>query len=234
MDVDDLREILLDKRRSRGSWYLLAAQDLFRVLGEVLFQIANEVISLLPKLLVALVIIAFAFVGIRIVNLSFRKLLAIARLDEMFKQLSGFHLPFSIDSLIIFLADLGICLTSLYAVAGLFLPPQHLHLMNEGLAYGARVISVMGLAIILLAVFNSMVGKIRVEARLRSYSMFIVLLLVTAMLVDITALSEQVKNELIGGLSLGVGVSIGVFAIWFFFHDYFDELIRRRSREENK
>ncbi len=81
--------------------------------------------------------------------------------------------------------------------------------MNEVLAYGARVISVIGLAMILLAIFNSMVGRIRIEARLRSYAMFIVLLLVTAMLVDITALSEHVKNGLIGGLSLGVGISIG-------------------------
>ncbi|MBS7637607.1 hypothetical protein KEJ49_01775 [Candidatus Bathyarchaeota archaeon] len=206
----------------------MTAQELFRILGEVLFQIANEVVRLLPRLLAALVIIALTLMGIRIVNLSFRKLLALARLDEMFKQLSGFSLPFSIDSLIIFLADLGISLISLYAMVGLFLPSQHLHLMNEGLAYGARVLSVILLAVILLAIFNSIVGRIRVEARLRSYAMFIVLLLVTAMLVDITALSEQVKNELIGGLSLGVGISIGVFAIWFFFHEYFDELIRRR------
>lgn len=209
----------------------MAAQDLFRVLGEVLFQIANDVISLLPKLLVALVVIALTFVGIRIMNLFFRKLLALARLDEMFEQLSGFSLPFSIDSFVIFMADLGICLISIYAVAGLFLPSQHLHLMNEGLAYGARVISIMGLAVILLAIFNSIVGRIRVEARLRSYAMFIVLLLVTAMLVDITALSEHVKNELIRGLSLGVGISIGVFAIWFFFHEYFDKLMKKPSSD---
>lgn len=214
----------------------MTAQEPFRILGEALFQIANEVIRLLPKLLAALVIIALTLMGIWVVNLSFRKLLALVRLDEMFKQLSGFSLPFSIDSLIIFLADLGISLISLYAVVSLFLPPQHLHLMNEGLAYGARVLSVILLAVILVAIFNSIVGRIRVEARLRSYAMFIVLLLVTAMLLDITALSEPVKNELIGGLSLGVGISIGVFAIWFFFHEYLDEFIRRRqtpSRDEN-
>lgn len=215
----------------------MTAQELFRILGEALFQIASEVIRLIPKLLAALVIIALTLMGTRVVNLSFRKLLALARLDEMFKQLSGFSLPFSIDRLIILLADLGISLISLYAIVGLFLPPQYLHLMNEGLAYGARVLSVILLAMVLLAIFNSIVGRIRVEARLRSYAMFIVLLMVTAMLVDITALSEQVKNELIGGLSLGVGISIGVFAIWFFFHEYFDELISRRqppSRDESE
>jgi hypothetical protein len=204
------------------------AEDLFRVLSEVLLQIAGEVVTLLPKLLGSLVIIALTFMGVKIVNILFRKLLAFVKLDEMFKQLSGFSLPFSIDSLVIFLADLGISLISLYALAGLFLPPQHLHLMNEGLAYGAKVISVMGLGVILMAIFNSIIGRIRVEARLKSYAMFILLLLVTAMLVDITALGEDVKHELIGGLSLGVGISIGVFAVWFFFHEYFDEFLRRR------
>ena len=210
------------------------AEDLFRVLSEVLLQIAGEVVRLLPKLLGSLVIIALTFVGVKIVNILFRKLLALVKLDEMFKQLSGFSLPFSIDSLVIFLADLGISLISLYALAGLFLPPQHLHLMNEGLAYGARVISVMGLGLILMAIFNSIIGRIRVEARLRSYAMFILLLLVTAMLVDITALGEEVKHELIGGLSLGVGISIGVFAVWFFFHEYFDEFLRRRPPDSQR
>lgn len=210
------------------------AEDLFRVLSEVLLQIAGEVVRLLPKLLGSLVIIALTFVGVKIVNILFRKLLAFVKLDEMFKQLSGFSLPFSIDSLVIFLADLGISLISLYALAGLFLPPQHLHLMNEGLAYGAKVISVMSLGLILMAIFNSIIGRIRVEARLKSYAMFILLLLVTAMLVDITALGEEVKHELIGGLSLGVGISIGVFAVWFFFHEYFDEFLRRRPPDSQR
>ena len=55
------------------------------------------------------------------------------------------------------------------------------------------------------------------------------------MLVDVTALSEQVKNALITGLSIGVGISVGVFAVWFFFHDYLDKLILSKSerREES-
>ena len=43
--------------------------------------------------------------------------------------------------------------------------------------------------------------------------LFIVMLLVTAMLVDITALSDPVKSALIMGISIGVGISLGVFAI---------------------
>jgi hypothetical protein len=147
----------------------------------------------------------------------------------MFKQLSGFSLPFAMDSLIIFLADLGVALISLYAMVNLFLGAQYLQLMHEGLYYGARVVSIVVIAIVVLAISNALIGRIRVETRLRSYAMFIVLLLITAMLVDITALSDPVKNALITGLSVGVGISVGVFAIWFFFHDYFDRMLKIKA-----
>jgi hypothetical protein len=41
---------------------------------------------------------------------------------------------------------------------------------------------------------------------LRGYIWFIILLLITAMLVDITALSETVKNALTTGISVGLGI----------------------------
>jgi hypothetical protein len=53
--------------------------------------------------------------------------------------------------------------------------------------------------------------------------------------VDVTALSDPIKNALTSGLAIGVGISIGVFAIWFFFHDYLDEMlkIKTTSTKEN-
>jgi hypothetical protein len=171
---------------------------------------------------------------IKVLNISFRKILKFAKLDMMFKQLSGVSLPFSVDNLIIFLADLGVALISLYVIVNLFFGAQYLQMMSEGLHYGARVVSIVVIAIVVLAIFNALIGKIKVETRLRSYAMFIVLLLITAMLVDITALSDPVKNAVITGLSVGVGISIGVFATWFFFHDYLDKMFKTTLSEERK
>jgi hypothetical protein len=206
---------------------------LFETLSDIFRQIATEIIQLMPKILTAVIVLAVAVLAVKVLNLSFRKLLKIAKLDALFKQLSGFSMPFSLESLIIFLADLGIALISLYAIVGLFLGEQCLQLMNEGLYYGARVVSIVVIAIVLLAFFNTLIGRIRIETRLRSYAMFIVLLLITAMLIDLTALSESVKHALITGLSIGVGISIGVFAIWFFFHNYLDKMAKVNETPEN-
>jgi hypothetical protein len=212
----------------------LAEETLPELLTEVLTQIAREIIRLLPKIFIALIIVAFTFLVIKVLNISFRKILKFAKLDMMFKQLSGVSLPFSVDNLIIFLADLGVALISLYVIVNLFFGAQYLQMMSEGLHYGARVVSIVVIAIVVLAIFNALIGKIKVETRLRSYAMFIVLLLITAMLVDITALSDPVKNAVITGLSVGVGISIGVFATWFFFHDYLDKMFKTTLSEERK
>ncbi|MEM3673233.1 MAG: hypothetical protein QW468_03260, partial [Candidatus Bathyarchaeia archaeon] len=199
--------------------------------------IAKETIRLLPKIFIALIIIILTFLVIKLLNFSFRKLLKLAKLDAMFKQLSGFTLPFSVDSLIIFLADLGVALIALYGLVNLFWGAQYLQLMNEGVYYGARVVSVVAIALVIFAIFNAIIGRIKVESRLRSYAMLIVLLLITAMLIDITALSDPVKSALTLGLSIGVGIAIGVFAIWFFFHEHLDRSFKIESvkpHEENQ
>jgi hypothetical protein len=203
---------------------------LFETLSDIFRQIATEIIQLMPKILIVVIVLAVAVLAIKVLNLSFRKLLKIAKLDALFKQLSGFSMPFSLESLIVFLADLGIALISLYAIVSLFLGEQYLQLMNEGLYYGARIVSIVVIAIVLLAFFNTLIGRIRIESRLRSYAMFIVLLLITAMLI---ALSESVKHALITGLSIGVGISIGVFAVWFFFHNYLDKMAKVNEPSAN-
>lgn len=211
----------------------MAEENLYDLILQIFSQIATETVRLIPKILIALITVVLTFVLIKSLNFFFRKLLKITEFDKTFERLSGFSLPFSIDNLIILLADLGVALISLRAVIAVFLGERYSELVGEGLYYGARVASVVLLGIFLLAIFNTLVGRIRSETRLRSYGMFVVILLVTAMLIDITALSEPVKNALITGLSVGVGISIGVFAVWFFFQDSIDRLSRSQSSKTN-
>jgi hypothetical protein len=206
----------------------MAGENLLELLMEIFTQIASDIIRLIPKILIALIVLVLTFLVIKVLNFSLKKLLKLAKLDTMFKQLSGYSLPFSIDNLIIFFADLGVALIFLNTVVNLFLGPQYLHLMTEGLQYSARILSIIAIAIILFAVFNTVMSKVKVETRLRSYALFIVLLLITAMLIDVTALSDPIKNALTNGLAIGVGISIGAFAIWFFFHDYLDEMFKTK------
>lgn len=204
--------------------------NLFDLFRETLSQIAAEIVQIMPKIFLALIIIALTFLAVKAINFSLKKILKVAKIDETFTKMSGFSLPFKIDRLILFIANLGVVLLAIYSIANLFLGTQYVQLMNQSIQYGIRIFSIAAIAIVILAVFNLIIGKIRVETRLRGYAMLIVLLLITAMLVDITALSDPVKQALTTGLSLGVGISIGVFAFWFFFHEYLDKKLEPKEK----
>ncbi len=214
--------------------YEVTNGDIIDTLRDVFSQIAAEAAQLIPRIFIALIIIAIAFIIIHALNYGLRKILKFTNIDELFSRLSGFSLPFKVDSLIILFADLGVALVAFYAIVSLFVEEQYLQIINDGLYYGARIVSIVAISIILLAIFNMLIGRIRVENRLRSYAMLIVLLLITAMLIDLTALSDPVKQALTTGLSIGVGIAIGVFALWFFFHEYLDRMLKNKRPDAAK
>jgi len=207
-------------------------EDIPKLLEEVLSRLALETISLLPKILACVVVIVLAFVVIKTINALLWRLLKFAKLDAIFNRFVGFALPFSLERLIVVLADVGVMVAAFYAMASLFLDPSFMQMINDGLYYTARVFSVVIIALLIFAIFSNLTAKIKVDPRFRMYTLMILILLVTAMLIDITALSSEVKSALVTGLSMGVGVTIGAFAIWFFFHEYLE--VRVKSKIEEK
>ncbi|MEM4520301.1 MAG: hypothetical protein QXF23_01085 [Candidatus Bathyarchaeia archaeon] len=205
-------------------------ENLFKIIGEVLAQIALEVTLLLPKILITLVVFIIAFLIIRMLNAFLGKLLKIAKVDDAFVRFSGFSLPFSLEKFIVFLANIGIILIAFYATINLFLEPRYIQLINDGIYYGARIISIIIITLVIFAVFNAVTIRTKVDPRIRTYPLVIIMLLVTAMLIDITALSSEIKGALAAGLSIGVGVAIGAFALWFFFHEYLDAYFKTGGR----
>jgi len=201
-------------------------------ISDIFNQIASEIVNFIPKILITLVIILIAIAIIKVLNFLFRKLLGIAKIDEFFAKATGISIPFSITNLLIYLADLGIILIALYSIVDICAGPTYTRLMTDVLYYGARIASVIIITLIIFASFNLVVRRLRVETRLRGYMLFIVMLLITAMLVDITALSDPVKSALIMGISIGVGISLGVFAIWFFFHEYLDKILEKKAESQ--
>lgn len=209
-------------------------EDLLKLFGEIVAQAVSELIRTLPKILTTLIIFIIAFVVIRVLNAFLGKALKIARVDEVFTRFSGFLLPFSLEKFIILLADIGIVLVAFYAIVSLFLEPRYIQLINDGIYYGARIISIIIITLVIFAVFNAVIMRVKVDPRIRVYPLVIIMLLVTAMLIDITALSDEIKRALAMGLSIGVGVAIGAFAIWFFFHEYLDAFLKTKVGVEEK
>lgn len=205
-------------------------EDVFELLMEVLSQVALELIQLTPKIFISIIVIVVSFLVIKVLNTVLSKLLGFAKLDELLREVSGVSMPFSVGRLLTFLVDLGVALIALYSLVSLFLGAEYVRFMNDVLAYGGKLVSVVAMSLIILAAFNAVIGKVRIESRLKIYTRFVVLLIITAMLIDVTALSPQTKTALSTGLAIGVGAFIGVFAVWFFFHEYLDRLIAKKGR----
>jgi len=205
--------------------------ELFKEFASAL---ALELLGFLPKLIVAIIVIIVAFLIMRFVGGAIRRLLSLANIDELVTHYSKIRLPISINSVILVIFYIGVLLAALYALINIFLGEAYVEIANSLLIYGARVISVVVLAIILFAASSSVIEKIRVESRMKGYLFFIVMLLLTAMLIDVTALSEPVKQSLYMGLAIGIGASLAVFSIWFFFHEYLDKMLERTERKKSK
>jgi hypothetical protein len=202
----------------------MAEETLYDLFVRALQQVATEIVAILPKILLTVVVFAIAILVIKFLNVGLRKLLSLVELDQMFKRVIKTELPFSLSGLILALVDLGIILIALFGMASLFLAPEHMGLMREVLGYAARIVSVIAITVLTFVLFNALIDRMAFEAPMRGYVVFIVLIIVTMMIIDLTNLSDSTKRGLVDGLSIGLAISIGVFAIWFFFHDYLDKL----------
>ncbi|MCS7132464.1 MAG: hypothetical protein NZ918_01915 [Aigarchaeota archaeon] len=201
------------------------------LLEEFASSIAVELLNLLPKLLVMLIV---AFLVLRLGGRGIRKLLEIANLDGLIDKYLGVKLPFSLNGVFLTIFYLGVVLALVYGLINLFLGRPYIELANSVMIYGARIMSIIFLVIILFVAFSTVIDKIRVESRMRGYLFFIITLLLTAMLIDVTALSEPVKQSLYTGLAIGIGASLAVFSAWFFFHEYLDKSILEKAGEKKK
>ncbi len=193
------------------------------------FELAlRDLALLLPKLLIALVIITLYIVVIIFVNRMLRKILTLFRVDDLLKPILQ-EAYISLTGLIIVLTDIGMVLLAIYSVL-LILFPQEISIANLLLGYLARYASIVFIIILSFIVLGSLVRFIRMEAKLRGF-MFLLLLLMTMLVtIDITALSDTVKTALSWGISIGIASLIAVFAAWYFFHDLIEKKIKTTSK----
>ncbi len=197
-------------------------------------ELMADLIGLLPKLILALIVVIAAFLILKLIGGAIRRLLRVANVDELLDKQLGIRLPLSVNSVILAIFYIGVIIAAVYAMINIFFGEAYIELANSLLIYGARIISVIFLAIILFAASSGIIERIRVESRLKGYLLFIMMLLLTAMLIDITALSEPVKHALYTGLAIGIGASLAVFSAWFFFGELWERILEEKKGASRK
>lgn len=209
---------------------LVGAQ--IRVIEEFLQSISREIVLIIPKIILATLIIVVTYLSLRILGYVMKKLLGFADIDSLVRKYWGEELPFSFNKLIVFLVYIAVLLTSIYGIVTLFVTPEYMQAASSMIIYGTRILSVIVVALIFFTIFTLVIEKVRVESRLRGYIFFIITLLLTSMIIDVTTLSESVKESLYMGLSIGIGASLAVFAVWFFFHEYFERYLTPQKEKK--
>jgi len=210
-----LRNVLVDLNNMSSGNYTGT-----EILWKALQYSLRDLVSILPLILIALLVIAvYALVAIILTRLI-RSILRLINIDELAKPLIKYRI--SLTNIIIILLNLGIGLLAVYSIA-LIMYPTQVEVITSIVSYIARVASVVFLIIFVFIMLETIIEKIRMEAKLRGFMFLIILFVTLALLLDITALSEEVKHALALGISIGIGLSIGVFSLWYFFHDLFEK-----------
>ncbi len=189
-------------------------------------EIGIEIAQTAPKFAVCILIVLVGILAVKGVNMLIKFVLEKGRIEEFIKRMTGTYIP--LTRITIILADLGIALAIIAGILHL-IAPELVTAYNEGLNYVARFVSVIILSLIAILGLTSLVSLVRIEEKLKSFVMLMAFLLILSLLIDLTALSSEIKSALVNGISIGIGLSIGVFALWFFFGEYIEERLKRRE-----
>ncbi len=190
---------------------------------EAVIRALKDIEFLIPKLVISIILVCIFFVIAIVLNRVLSKVFEIVKIEELFKPIKRYTgMAVSFTSLILGIVNVAIALTALYTISSVAFP-EWVDIINAILDYFARVVSVVFLIAVVFVAVSRIAEKIAVEEKMKNFMTLIMLFIVIVLLIDVTNLSREIKSALAWGLSIGIGISMGVFSAWFFFRD----LIRR-------
>jgi len=207
----------------------MANETGIKLVWEALRLALRDLVEIIPDIFIALAIIAVYLAIAIILTRLVKKLFIVFKVDELLKPILK-HTYFSVTNLVLVLMNIGLALIALYSIV-LTLFPAQVHTTTMIINYAARVASVIFLIFFIFIALNSVVERIRMEAKLRGFILLVTLFMTIVPLLDVTALSQEVKTALAWGISIGIGLAIGVFAAWYFFHEILEEKLSTKKKE---
>ena len=205
--------------------FINASRSALDIVSEALRRTLSEVAYLLPKIAISIVIALIFFVIALVLTKVVKKILSIIKLEDLARPYVRYAIP--INTIILALINLGIALIAAHTVV-LIVYPEAIDFVMTVSSYVGKVASVAFLIVFVFLVIDAVIERIKIERGLRGFMMLLTFLITTVLIIDVTALSSEVKAALTWGLSLGIGLSIGVFTVWYFFGDLL------KKKEERK
>ncbi|MEZ0346775.1 MAG: hypothetical protein ABWK01_09505 [Infirmifilum sp.] len=199
----------------------------------MLILIINDVIASIPKIFLVAAIILATFILIKLVNRVIKWLVSIGRFEETLKEIIPEGTRLSLTTLLSIFADVAILIAASALIIRLHVPEGNVF-YQEAVGYIARAGSVVILSILAFVMVDAVVKSMKLERKTERFFVMLSALIFVILIVDLAALSNEVKVALTAGLALGVGLLIGVFSLWAFFGDYIEEITVALRRLEPK
>ena len=195
--------------------------------GEVVlraFELAlRDLVALLPKAALSIVVASLFFAAGLLLTRFAAWLMAVARLDSYLEPYVR-SIGVRPSTLVVAALDIGVALAAVYAITAV-VAPEYLGAVSTGVQFVARLVSIVFMVVFVLVIVNAITEHMRIVAKVRGFMALLSALITMVLILDITALSPEVKHALAWGISLGLGISIGVFTAWYFFR----EVLERRG-----
>jgi len=179
-------------------------------------SILRETVNLFPKVALVILIFAISFILIKYVDRLIKWLVKASKVEEFVGSIVPGGLRIPLSYIFSILADSGILITATALAVRMFVP-EYTQVYKMALDYLARLASVIVISLIFVLGLDALVRSVKLEKKMDSFFLMISFLLILAVLIDLTALSEGTKSALDFGISIGMGLAIGAFAVWLFF-----------------
>jgi len=190
-------------------------------LVEEILRALNDVMISMPKIALASLIIFLSFLLMRLVNRLIGWLVRVGRLEDYLREVFPEGTRISLTRIFSLIADSLILIAASSGVIRIFVP-EGTRLYGEAVDYLARVGSIVILALLSIVLIDALVKSMRFERKTEMFFMMLISLTVAILIIDLTNLSSEIKLTLSAGLSIGLGLLIGVFSAWAFFGEYLE------------
>lgn len=183
---------------------------------DVLYEVLRSIVRLVPYVMIAAGIALLSILLVKLINKVIRWVVRVGNLEDLVKEVVPGGLRFSITTIIIMIADIGIALLAITMIIRVFALATS-GTYTELLTYITRVVSVAIMLLVLMVALDILSKTVVFERKVESLLFILLFFFGLAMIVDLTGLSPEMKSSLGWGVAIGVGLSLGIFTLWFLF-----------------
>ncbi|MEM1664348.1 MAG: hypothetical protein QXN90_02890 [Zestosphaera sp.] len=189
---------------------------------DILYEVLRSTVRLIPYLVIAVGIALLSILLAKLINKVIRWIVRVGNLEDLVKEVIPGGLRFSVATITIMIADMGIALlaiTMIIRVLALATSNTYVELVT----YVTRVVSVVIMLLVLMVALDILSKTVVFEKKVESLLFILLFFFGLSMIIDLTGLSPEMKSSLGWGVAIGVGLSLGIFTLWLLFSDMLEK-----------